>query len=98
MDELSKSSNVDFPNLIALALQKSLPWDSLCIIVDNVALTQEQSKSVIKLLLKELQKLQENPKESTEIAEATKEENVSEKLQVNFKKFWKILLKNQTMN
>ena len=60
MDELSKSSNVDFPNLIALALQKSLPWDSLSIIVDNVTLTQKQSKSVIKILLKELQKLQEN--------------------------------------
>ena len=59
MDVVSKSSKIDFPNLIALALQKSLPWDSLSIILDNVTFTEEEYKSLIKLLLKKLQKLQE---------------------------------------
>ena len=94
MDGLTESSKIDFPNLITLALEKSLPWDSLCIIFDNVTLTQNQSKSVIKILLKELQKLQENPNDPTEnlqeesltdeIAGATKEENVSDEVASQF--------------
>ena len=83
MDEASRSSKIDFPNLIALALQKCLPWDSLSIIFDNVTLTEEEYKILIKLLLKKLQRLQEEPKEpiknlqKDETTEVTKDENVS---------------------
>ena len=58
MDEIKASAKIEFANLISLALEKSLPWSYLCLIVDKMSLDQGQFKNIIKVLLKELQQLQ----------------------------------------
>ena len=58
MDQITASPKVDFANLLFLALNECLPWNSLSLIVDNMTLNQDQSKNMIKILLKELQQLQ----------------------------------------
>ena len=57
MEEVTVSPKVDFANLLSLALNECLPWNSLSLIVDNMTLNQEQSKNIINVLLKELQQL-----------------------------------------
>ena len=58
MDEIKASAKIEFANLISLALEKSLPWSYLFLIVDKMSLDQGQFKNIIKVLLKELQQLQ----------------------------------------
>ena len=59
MEEITASAKIDFANFLSLAQNKSLPWNYLYMIVDNMTLNEEQSKNIIKVLLKELQQLQE---------------------------------------
>ena len=57
MEEIITSAKVDFANLLSLALNESLPWKYISLILDNMNLNQEQSKNIIKVLVKELQQL-----------------------------------------
>ena len=59
---MTASPKVDFAFLLSLALKDNLAWNSLSSIVDNMTLNQDQSKNMIKVLLKELQQLQTNLK------------------------------------
>ena len=72
MDEIKASAKIEFDNLISLALEKSLPWNYLGLIVDKMSLDQDQFKNIIKVLLKELQQLQAKFR--------GKEEDISENL------------------
>ena len=56
--QIASSPKVDFAFLLSLALKDNLAWNSLSSIVDNMTLNQDQSKNMIKVLLKELQQLQ----------------------------------------
>ena len=56
--QIPSSPKVDFAFLLSLALKDNLAWNSLSSIVDNMTLNQDQSKNMIKVLLKELQQLQ----------------------------------------
>ena len=58
MSESKESAMVDFANLITLALGKCLAWNSLSLIVDKMTLSEDQSKKLIKVLLKQLQQIQ----------------------------------------
>ena len=58
MEEMTTSPKVDFAYLLSLAQNECLPWNYLSLIVENMTLNQEQSKNMIKILLKELQQLQ----------------------------------------
>ena len=58
MEAITTSAKIDFANFLSLALNKSLPWNYLFLIVNNMTLNEEESKNIIKVLLKELQQLQ----------------------------------------
>ena len=59
MEQIKGSPKVEFANLIALALKKSIPWNTLSVFIDSTTLNEEQSKDVIKILLKKLEQLHE---------------------------------------
>ena len=63
MEQIKGSVKVEFANLIALALKKSIPWTTLSVIIDSTTLNEEQSKDVIKILLKKLEQLHEELQE-----------------------------------
>ena len=63
-----------FCNLIDMALQKKMPWAMLANTLDCIIPSFEESKQVIKILLKELENLQLKliEKETEEVSEPSK--------------------------
>ena len=53
------TAKADVTHFISLALQKELSWNALSIVLDAFKLSNEQYKTIVKLLLKELEQLQE---------------------------------------
>ena len=53
------SAKADLTYFISLALKKELSWTALAIVLDGFKLSNEQYKNIVKLLLKELEQLQE---------------------------------------
>lgn len=57
MTSVASDDNLDFKHFINLALLNKLPWDSLVFVLKDWSTTLEESKEVIEVLVKELQKL-----------------------------------------
>ena len=53
------TAKADVTHFISLALQKELSWNALSIVLDAFKSSNEQYKTIVKLLLKELEQLQE---------------------------------------
>ena len=55
----SFTAKADLTYFISLALQKELSWNALAIVLEGFKLSNEQYKNIVKLLLKELEQLQD---------------------------------------
>ena len=55
----TSENNTHFKNIISLGTDKKLSWDTVqSILCDEMALTFEETKQLVKVLLKELQTMQ----------------------------------------
>ena len=70
---ISENIKIDFKYYISSALQNKITWEALDHFLDDLTPTLATSKHVIKVLLKELQKLQSESQSKSDIIELPKE-------------------------
>ena len=54
----SKHNKYDFSHFVSLALQNTIPWPTLSMLFKDLAPTLNETREIIKVLLKELEALQ----------------------------------------
>ena len=58
MSNVYKGSKTDFSYLVGMSLQRRMPWETLALLLRDLAPTLEETREIISILLKELEALQ----------------------------------------